>query len=368
MKKEVLRSRMIFKVIVLGRDLPLQTGFINRVSGERVTNQLYNTLGVSLGIAKNEDHEDFSTVLQLWSLPFDERLNGLTRTFMKGHRGVIAIVRPEEIGQINSLLNSFSLQPESNLAIVIIGDVIGVEMELLERIPFKEDYIEIQTGAAAEDVISIISNQLRNKTKSDDAKIPVIFMEESECPVYQPVSTSCHEPKISDQEVDEIRSILLAQGIHVVDDSCFVELPEGTAWISLRTGTVRLEPMICNFCEYNCKRKTNICIIAIDSGWATQEIGQRALLTTAKVLALSEGKLPSHVEMQLQRASSCIQFELDAEILEENVPSELLDTQSRRLYMSKTLLEVASDRVKEGRLPPTAYNMLKRKLTSVQNL
>jgi len=56
---------MVFKVLVLGRDLPLQTGFLNRVSGERVTNQLYNTLGVSLGIATNEGHKDVSTVLQL---------------------------------------------------------------------------------------------------------------------------------------------------------------------------------------------------------------------------------------------------------------------------------------------------------------
>lgn len=353
---------------MLGRDLTLQTGFINRVSGERVTNQLYNTLGVSLGIAKYEDHEDISTVLQLWSLPQDERLNGLTKTFTKGHRGVIVIVKPDEIDQIHSLLNSFSLQPGPNLVLVVIGDVRGVETELIARIPINKEFLELQTTATAEDVISILSNQLRTKRKLNDGKISVIFMDQSECPLYDPIATIHHEPEISDQEVDEIRGILIAQGIRVADDSCFVDLPEGRAWISLRTGAVRLEPIICNFCENDCKRQTHICIIAVDSGWSTQEIGQRALLTTAKVLALSEGNLPAHVELQIQRAISCTRFELYPESIEDDMPSQLLFTQPRSKHISKTLLEVASERVKEGRLPKAAYNMLKRKLTTLQNL
>ncbi|MGY5858375.1 MAG: hypothetical protein RTU63_03325 [Candidatus Thorarchaeota archaeon] len=367
MSTSIPRSRMIFKVLVLGRDLLLQTGFINRVSGERVTNQLYNTLGVSLGIAKNEDHEDVSTVLQLWSLPQDERLNGLTKTFTKGHRGVIAIIKPDEIEHIHSLLNSFSILPGPNLVVVVIGDAIGVEPELLNRIPFNEEILDVHTIATADDVISILSSQLRKKSKSNEGKVTVIFMDESQCPLFEPViTTSRHEPECSDQEVDEIRSILINQGVRVADDSCFVELAEGTAWISLRTGTVRLEPIICNYCERDCKRQTNICIIAVDSGWATQEIGQRALLTTAKVLALSDRKLPSHVEMQLQRASACTRFELDPDLLEEDIPTELIIPQPRSGYIKKTLLEVASERVKEGRLPQTAYNMLKRRLTSLQ--
>ena len=366
MSTSIPRSRMIFKVLVLGRDLPLQTGFINRVSGERVTNQLYNTLGVSLGITNNEDHDDVSTILQLWSLPLNERLNGLTKTFTKGHRGVIALVKPDEIENIHSLLNSFSVQPGSNLVVVIVGNVLGIEQELLGRIPFNPELLDVHTIATAEDAIAILSNQLRQKSRSNEEKVTVLFMDESQCPLYEPVQTSHHEPECSDQEVDEIRSILINQGIRVADDSCFVELTEGTAWISLRTGTVRLEPIICDYCDRDCKRQTNICIIAVDSGWATQEIGQRALLTTAKVLALSERNLPNHVEMQLQRASLCTRFELDPDLLEEDIPLDLITPQPRSVYLRKTLLEVASERVKEGRLPQTAYNMLKRKLVSLQ--
>lgn len=366
MSTSIPKSRMIFKVLVLGRDLPLQTGFLNRVSGERVTNQLYNTLGVSLGIAKNEDHKDVSTVLQLWSLPLDERLDGLAKTFTKGHRGVISIIKPDELHYIHSLLNSFSVQPGPSLAVVVVGDVHGVEEELLEKIPFNKDMLDVHIIATADDVISILSNQLRKKNESNEEKITIIFMDESQCPLYEPVITLRHEPICSDQEVDEIRSILISQGIRVADDSCFVELAEGTVWISLRTGAVRLEPLICNYCEHDCRRETNICIIAVDSGWATQEIGQRALLTTAKVLALSDRNLPSHVEMQLQRASSCTRFELDLDLLEDEIPNEISAPQIRSTFVKKTLLEVASERVKEGRLPQTAYNMLKRKLVSLQ--
>ena len=366
MSTSVPRSRMIFKVLILGRNLPLQTGFLNRVSGERVTNQLYNTLGVSLGIAQNEDHKDVSTILQLWSLPLDERLNGLTKTFTKGHRGIIAIVKPDEIEQVHSLLRTFSVQPGPNLILVIIGDVQGIEPELLDRVPFNKDSLDAHTIGTTEDVISILSHQLRKKNKSNEDKITVIFMDESQCPLFEPVVVTRHLPECSDQELEEIQSILINQGIRVADDSCIVELAEGTVWISLRTGTVRLEPIICNYCARDCKRQTSICIIAVDSGWATQEIGQRALLTTAKVLALSDRKLPSHVEMQLLRASSCTRFEIDPDLLEEEIPTEIISPQNRCSFIRKTLLEVASDRVKEGRLPQIAYNMLKRRLTTLQ--
>ncbi|TFH08003.1 MAG: hypothetical protein E4H14_07325, partial [Candidatus Thorarchaeota archaeon] len=351
MSTAIPRSRMIFKVLVIGRDLPLQTGFLNRVSGKRVTNQLYNTLGVSLGIAQNEEHNDVSTVLQLWSLPLDERLNGITKTFIKGHRGAIAIVKPDELENIHSLLRIFYVQPGANLVIVVVGNVQGLEPELLVRIPFNEDSLDVHTTATAEDVISILSRQLRKKNKSNEEKITVIFMDESQCPLFEQVIISHPEPQCSDQEIDEIRSILIHQGIRVADDSCFVELAEGTAWISLRTGTVRLEPIICNYCEHDCKRQTNICIIAVDTGWATQEIGQRALLTTAKILALSDRNLPSHVEMQLQRASSCTRFKLDPDLFDEEIPTEITSPQIRSAFIRKTLLEVASERVKDGRLP-----------------
>jgi len=90
------------------------------------------------------------------------------------------------------------------------------------------------------------------------------------------------------------------------------------------------------------------------------------LLTAAKVLALSDRKFPSHVEMQLQRSSSCTRFELDPNLLEDAIPSEITAPQIKSSFIRKTLLEVASERVKEGRLPQTAYNMLKRRLASLQ--
>ena len=113
------------------------------------------------------------------------------------------------------------------------------------------------------------------------------------------------------------------------------------------------------------EKKTNICIIAVDSGWSTNDIGQRALLTIAKILALSERKLPNHVEMQILRACKCTQFEINSDMFEE-LPLELSNPQPRSSYIRKTLLEVAAERVNEGRLSENAYNMLKRRLATIQ--
>ncbi|TFG99250.1 hypothetical protein E4H12_03455, partial [Candidatus Thorarchaeota archaeon] len=281
MSSSIPRYRLIFKVLVLGRDLPLQTGFVNRVSGERVSNQLYNTLGVSLGVTRKEEHDNASIVLQLWSLPLNERLNGLTKNFTKGHRGVIVLVKPEEIDQLPSLLKSFSINPGPNLLVAVVGDVQGVESELLRRIPFDEDSLDIHSIASADDIITILTNQLLQKDQSNNNRISVVFLDETQCPLFEPRIVTPTEPCCTDDELDEITSILLHQGFRVIDDSCFVELNEGTAWISLRSGSVRLDPAVCNYCRFDCKRQTNICIIAVDSGWSTKDIGQRALLTTA---------------------------------------------------------------------------------------
>lgn len=366
MSSSIPRYRMIFKVLVLGRNLPLQTGFVNRVSGERVTNQLYNTLGVSLGIAKKEESDNSSVVLQLWSLPLNERLIGLTKNFTKGHRGVIVLVKPDELDQLPSLLKSFSINPESNLLVAVVGDIQGIESELLRKVPFSEESLDIHSISSANDIITILCNQLQKKEYVNNNKISVVFLDENQCPLFEPTAIAPPEPDCTDKELDEIRSILLHQGLRVIADSCFVELNEGTAWISLRSGSVRLDPAICNYCRFDCKRQTNICIIAVDSGWTTQDIGHRALLTTAKILALSDRTLPSHVEMQIQRAGRCTRFELNPDLLEEDLPVELSSLHPQSTYMRKTLLEVASDRVKEGRLPDSAYNMLKRKLASIQ--
>jgi len=355
---------MVFKVLVLGRDLPLQTGFLNRVSGERVTNQLYRTLGVSLGIARSDDQRDANIKLQLWSLPIDERLSGITKTFTKGYRGVIVITRPEEIEMIPSLLHNFSIDPDSNLVISIVGDIHGIEQEVVKHIPFDERYLDIHSAATAEDITEIMISQLTAKDNQYDSRISIVFLDEAQCPLYEPREPMGKEPPSSDFEIDELRTILISQGIRVIEDSCHIELIEGTASISLRTGSVQLNPAICIYCMSECKRNTNICIIAVDSGWSTSDIGQRALLTVAKALALSERKLPNHVEMQIQRACTCAQFEVNPDLLEE-IPIELANHQPRSTFMKKTLLEVAAERLKEGRLSENDFNMLKRKLTSV---
>ena len=59
----IAKGQNIFKILILGNDLPLQTGFLSRASGDRVSCQLYNTLGLSLGVVKIEYPDDLGVSL-----------------------------------------------------------------------------------------------------------------------------------------------------------------------------------------------------------------------------------------------------------------------------------------------------------------
>ena len=357
---------MIFKVIVLGRNIALQTGFLCRVAGNNISTQLFNTLGVSLGVAKSERLEDTTVAIQLWALPQTERLSGLSANFTRGHRAAILVIRTDEIESITNLLDSFSIQNQSNLFITIIRSDEDSEfsLESLDRVLQEYQISAVQT---LDDIIELISERLISKESSNHHPI-VFLLDEGECPVFEPVEVNRQESTCSDADVDEIRSILLDQGLRVIEESCVIELDEGLFFISLRTGSVGFEPAICNVCLNDCKRKNNICIIAVDSGWSSQGIGQKALLTTAKAIAIAERSLPNHVEIQIQRACSCSRFLLDPSVQEQDLPMLLEFGIKEGDYSNKSLLDIARERYNQGRLSMSAFNMLKSRLESIRRL
>ena len=133
----------------------------------------------------------------------------------------------------------------------------------------------------------------------------------------------------------------------------------------MRTGALRIEPQICRLCTLNCKRKYNLCIVGTDSGWSSEDLQSRALLTIAKIYALASRTLPQHVERQIRGASVCSKFRLNPEIAIEEMPDNLLMGLNRP-ESSRSLLEVAKERVKEGRLSEGGYSMLKKKLHNLE--
>ncbi len=351
---------------MVGRDLALQTGFLTQVSGRNISTQLFNTLGVSLGIARYDEDEDCSVTLQLWALPQNERVSGLSQSFTKGHQAIIVIVRPDEVRDFPELVTNLSLKINSN---VVIG-VVGSYDEALQACEdFSSRYLEgheILQANEASDVISLLARKITSKKKRKTQSLTFIILDESMCPTYVQPIQRLSEIECTDEEISDIQTILLDLGLQLAGDTCIINIKEGKASISLKTGAVKLEPDICKFCIQTCKRHANVCIIAVDSGWSSQGISQKALLIAAKAMAISERKLPQHVEAQIQRASMCTKFELTPELQKTGIPTELLTAYSRTSIPGRSLLEAAEKRVKDGKLPRGAYQILKSRLITVE--
>ncbi|MFX1560284.1 MAG: hypothetical protein ACFFBL_06835 [Promethearchaeota archaeon] len=363
---DVPRGRMIFKVLVVGNDLPLQTGFLSRASGDRVSCQLYNAVGLSLGVVRVDYPNDLSVVLQLWSIPFSERMEGLSRTFTKGHSAIILILRPHEFERIPDMFERLSLSTKTPLLIVVVGSVRDAEAGSFLLEAFLGKQIPVHAVQSIDNVIESVAKGLLTH-KPAICQLPrIVALDEEICPIYEPTIPEPVTPLNTDEEVSEIRTIAIELGLRVTDDSCAVELAEGVAWVSMKTGAIRLEPCICRYCSQYCKRESNICIVGTDSGWSTLNLKSRALLTIAKIYALSARMLPTHVNNQIERAIVCTRFDPNPTIPIEDIPDEIL-SRFKNSDSGLSLLEAARKRVKEGRLSKDVYSMLKKKIHTLES-
>ncbi|MFW9788683.1 MAG: hypothetical protein ACFFE2_08820 [Candidatus Thorarchaeota archaeon] len=360
------KGRMIFKVLVIGNDLPLQTGFLSRASGDRVSCQLYSTIGLSLGVAKFDFPDNQNVVLQMWSIPISERMEGLSRNFTKGHNAIILIIRPDEIENIPHMFERLSLSPETPLMIVVVGSVREAEAGSSLLNAFLGSQQPVQAVQTIEEITESVATGLLMKKSSIQIPPKIVALDEDVCPLYVPILPEVSTPPNTIEEINQIREIAINLGLRVIGESCAVEMDEGVAWVCMKTGTIRLAPGICRYCSHYCKRQANICIVGTDTGWSSLNIGSRALLTIAKIYALTARTLPSHVKKQIQRATVCFRFDPNPAIPIEEIPDHTLsgfkDSKS-----GKSLLQAARERVKEGRLSKDAYTMLKRKLQNLES-
>lgn len=368
MSVQISKARLIFKVLVVGRDLALQTGFLTQVSGRNVSTQLFNTLGMSLGIARYNHDPKFDVVLQLWSIPQNERLSGLSKKFAKGHRAVIAVMKPKELYNLQEFLNAYSIELDSNIVFVAIGSVNEASHAYREFYSHYYKEVEPIIANSATDVIDILSRNLVRGISPEPQRPTFVVLDDVCCPTYEPPRQTNTATECGDEEIVGIQMVLMNQGLRISGETCIVKIREGDVIISLRNGSVNFEPAICKFCIQRCKRQSNVCIIAIDSGWSSQGLSQKALLIAAKAIALADRNLPDHIENQIRRASRCNNFELNLELPADEIPAGILAPYPKDCRFEKSLLGAAEDRVRDGKLPKSAYNILKSKLLSVEGL
>ena len=264
------------------------------------------------------------------------------------------------------MFERLSLKTETPLMIVVVGSVREAEAGSFQLDAFLGSQLLVHAVQSIDDIVGSVAEGLLNR-KSTKCLLPMIVaLDEEVCPLYEPTLPEPATPPNSDEEINEIRTIAIDLGLRVIDDSCAVELEEGVAWVSMKTGAIRLEPGICRYCSHYCKRQANICIVGTDTGWSTLNLGSRALLTIAKIYALSARMFPVHVKNQIGRTTDCTRFDPNPTIPIEDIPDEILSGFKDK-DSGKSLLDAARDRVKEGRLSKDVYSMLKKKLHNIES-
>lgn len=353
----------------MGADLALQVGFLNRASNGNAAFQLYPTLGVGIGVSRSTLEDGCQAVLQLWSLPLSERYHGITETFMKGHRGAVVVLRPDETDLFEQLFFRLSERARSLLMIVFVGPSSDFDQAVLKvsRVIGRTPHIRHMDSVTSclELLASCLSERFQEVTS-----LPLIaLLDEDECPAQLPILDSRSMPPSSREEIELIRQVAEVFGVSCTSTHCAIDLDEGTIRIEFSTGETRLEAAICSYCLNTCSRFPRLCIVGMDSGWASVDVGERALLTMAKIYGFATGGLPDHVRMQLQRSSRCSAFELRKDLGESTEVHEKL---MRLGYASRTeertLQAVAQRRVREGRLSPADYDTIMRGLRRMHEI
>jgi hypothetical protein len=354
----------MYKALVLGVNSALQTGFLNIASEGTVAYQLHSTVGVGIGVSRTRLDDGREAVIQLWALPTTERFPGLTQTFMRGHRGAIILLRPEEAESFADLYRTLTDKSKTLLIVAIVGNGRGTE-EAIDRIALVLGIQPmIRHLESVGETISSLASMLCSSNSSKALPIIALLTEDA-CPAQQPILSPNQLPPNSNEEIMIIKQNAEAFSIGSTSTHCILELDEGTVKIELSMGDAIIEPVICQYCLKKCVRRSKICIIGTDAGWSSEDLGTRALLTLAKIYALATREIPDHVEKQLYQASRCSRIELPHDLSSK---AHLEERLARLGYIKKgvswTLLDEANRRVQDGRLSENDYESIARRIQS----
>ncbi|TFF84425.1 hypothetical protein EU524_01055 [Candidatus Thorarchaeota archaeon] len=355
--EKTTRTRRIFKVLILGLDPRRRNGLLGEAAGENVSCQLHSSIGVSLGVSQTVLSDGSEVALQLWSLPTEERYASLVKSFVRGHRAIIVVLEPGNETHLNEILRNVPKKSLDRSMFILLGSRdetdstrASVEKLVRDHTRYRRSTVDDLINKLAEAIVAPVG-----------VGMPIVArLPSSACPLLEPESRSKDPAPNTKEEIEEIRVVAHGLGLKTEGDNCLIPLEEGQVNVSLRTGLVEMQPLICQHCKLPCRRRTKICIIGQDSGWSSRSLGKKAILTMAKIVGLAQRDVPQHVEMQIFRSCVCNRFS-PAEGTPESVLEEIISAGSMRRNR-ETLLELADRRVREGRLPEAVFNILKRRL------
>lgn len=343
------RTRLIYKVLVLGCSPTLQAGYLNRASGTSLAYQLYMVLGIGIGVSRiASDSGDIA--LQLWLIPETERYPGMAKGLMRGSRSSVIVLRESEFDGLPRFLQRLSPEYYDSLMMVLVGSSMTTEDAASTMRSVLGVTPETHRADSVLQSLEMLAGMLAKQQEAGSHPPLLVLLDDIACPEFATLPEQHVLALNNDEEIAEIRQLGFSLGIKATQSECIIAFRDGVARLDLRTGSVFFDSFVCEHCMRECKRASQICIVGLDKGWSSDRIGSRALLTMAKLNALVRRDLPSDVEAQISRASRCSN-------------SRPQDASCRfNAWERRTLLEEAGARVRDGRLPVSAYNMLKSKL------
>ncbi|MCF2137660.1 MAG: hypothetical protein K9W43_10565 [Candidatus Thorarchaeota archaeon] len=357
-------KRILLKTVVLGFDPALQAGYLNMAAGSNLSHQLFNAVGVCIGVV-NVQQEHERVAIQMWSLPLEERLQGLTQSFMRGRHVVIIVLRPEEVKEVQRILNASGITDHERIMYVIIGD----EPEASEAITRLQSTLDRSVNIGVNNsVIDTVLNMIKHFSFfSEKPDSPLIVKLSPE--ICRPFVATMGTEKFPANTPEEVEAIIhLARGykLEISDDETEVifALPLGKVKLNIVTGSVIFYPTACELCKNTCKRKIRLCIVTADSGWTNTPFSPGALFTIAKLYAFATQDLPQDVESQMLRAVQCSKFN----------PIDSFDNEMKRAIMppqghphlQESLMQIALRRLRSGKLNRETFEMLKKRLKSAR--
>ncbi|NWF95231.1 MAG: hypothetical protein HXY34_03730 [Candidatus Thorarchaeota archaeon] len=354
------KGSVISKVLVLGLDGALQAGFLARASGTCFSYSLYTSLGIGIGVTRFEHRGFVDITLQLWSLPHHEQWQRTIASFTKGRSATVLVVRPDEVARIPEIVSILERPDGEPVTIVQVGQEPVDETKTAIITDVFARSVLTHNNASIPDVLMCLGDLIMDSVQRQ--RIDMFLIPPEDCPAAIPERDFESGLLNSEVEVQAIRSLATSLGLECDDDECFIPLAKGSAVVNLWTASVKFYPILCEMCENKCTRKSSICIVSTHNGWSRGDLGEKALLTMAKIYALSTGDLPKDVVSQLNASASCAKFRASSEY-DSTAVQEVLSALGYRPYESRwTLLDEAMKRVLVGKLSADAYDTLNRLL------
>jgi len=358
--------RMLLKALILGNEPALQAGFLVEASNAISSFHLYTLMGTALGVSRISCVDGTTVVFQLWSIPQVERLTGLSQQFRRGQRAAIIVLRQGEADTLEGIMENLSEESKQNFLVVIIGsdeNAVSDAIDIAERIGAKG---EIEAVESVQDVMHLLGENITRKNETGSNLPKVSILNETAVTLIEPPPVTSSTPNTT-EEMEFIREQAEMMGARCTTSYCSIQLAEGEIRVDLKSGAASFTPLICSYCVRKCQKTTSICIVRTDEGWASEEVGQNALLAIAKIYNLVERSLPDHVEKQLFGAAHCNAFEIPIALLNDDAVSSKLQALGYLRHGDRErILKEEEKKVEEGYISRAVFNTLRRRLTRVE--